>query len=166
MPSLVADDNLTTEAVWIASGPYRLEGELTYAAGPAVGAVAIAGPHPLLGGSMRNNVVRGLADGLARRGVATLRFNYRGVGNSDGPAADVAAHLAEFWATSHVADEPSYRHDFIAAAGFMRNTLGDRIPKALIGYSFGCSLLAHRRRRRQPVGPRRSDSRNPRLRRL
>lgn len=143
MPSLAPDDTLTVEAIWFSSGPRRLEGELTYASGPAVGLAVIAGPHPLLGGSMQNNVVRGLAEGLARRGVATLRFNYRGVGNSDGPAADVAAHLAEFWATSHVADEPGYREDFAAAADFLRDGLGGRSPAALIGYSFGCSLLPY-----------------------
>jgi hypothetical protein len=42
--------------------------------------VVLAGPHPLLGGTLHNNVVRGLGDGPARGGLATLRFNYRGVG--------------------------------------------------------------------------------------
>jgi alpha/beta superfamily hydrolase len=143
MPSRAPGDTLTAEAIWFRSGPYRLEGELAYAGGSAAGAAVIAGPHPLLGGSMQNNVVRGLAEGLARRGVVTLRFNYRGVGNSGGPPADVAGHLAEFWATSHVADEPAYRDDFAAAADFLRDALGDGVPAARIGYSFGCSLLPH-----------------------
>jgi alpha/beta superfamily hydrolase len=141
MPSLAHDDHLTTEAVRFPSGRYGLEGELTYDSRPAVGVAAIAGPHPLLGGSMRNNVVCGLADGLARRGVATLRFNYRGVGNSDGPAGDVVDNLARFWATSHVAEEAGYRDDFAAAAAFLRCALGCRFPAALVGYSFGCSVL-------------------------
>jgi alpha/beta superfamily hydrolase len=142
MPSPVPADALIAEAIWLRSGAYHLEGELAYA-GVAAGAAIIAGPHPLLGGSMRNNVVRGLAEGLARRGVVTLRFNYRGVGASDGPRVDVAARLAEFWATSHVADEPAYRDDFAAAVEFLRDALGDGLPSARIGYSFGCSLLPH-----------------------
>jgi alpha/beta superfamily hydrolase len=142
MPSLAPADALTVEAIGFRSGPYRLEGELVYAEGQPVGVALLAGPHPLLGGSMRNNVVRGLAEGLARRGVATVRFNYRGVGNSEGQSADVAGHLAEFWATSHVADEPAYRDDLAAAAAFLREALGEWLPSALIGYSFGCSLLS------------------------
>jgi alpha/beta superfamily hydrolase len=92
---------------------------------------------------MRNNVIRGMADGLSRRGVATLRFDYRGVGDSDGPAVDVAGHLAEFWSTSRVANEPAYRADCTAAVAFLRNALGDGLQLALVGYSFGCSLLPH-----------------------
>jgi alpha/beta superfamily hydrolase len=133
-------DDLVVESVSFTAGAYGLEGELAYSDGPAAGGVVLAGPHPLLGGSMHNNVVRGLGDGLARRGLPTLRFNYRGVGGSQGPACDVAANLAAFWTTSHVADEPAYRDDLAAAVAFWRGTAGGADP-ALIGYSFGCSLL-------------------------
>jgi uncharacterized protein len=142
MASLARDDSVTTEAVWFYSGKYRLEGELTYPDGVAVGAVVIAGPHPFLGGSMQNNVVCGLADGLPRRGVALLKFNYRGVGNSDGPSADVTADLIEFLATSHSADEATYRDDLASAGAYLRESLDQSMPLALIGYSFGCSLLS------------------------
>jgi alpha/beta superfamily hydrolase len=142
MPSLCPPDALVVESVRFASGPYWLEGELAYAdAGPPTGAALLAGPHPLLGGHMHNNVVRGLGDGLARRGLATLRFNYRGVGGSEGPAADTAAHLARFWETSRVPDEAHHRDDFAAALPFLRTTVGDALPLAMVGYSYGCSLL-------------------------
>lgn len=142
MSPLAPDDAAVVESVRFPSGPFRLEGELVYAENsPALGAAAIAGPHPLLGGTMRNNVVNGLVDGLARRGVAALRFNYRGTGNSDGPRADIEQNLAEFWATSHVPQEPAYRQDLIAATDFLRETLGDCPLLGLVGYSFGCSLL-------------------------
>jgi alpha/beta superfamily hydrolase len=141
-PPAAADD-LVVESVFFPAGPYRLEGALAYAGGaPAECGVVVAGPHPLLGGSMDNNVVRALGGGLAARGVPTLRFNYRGVGGSEGVPADVAAHLAEFWATSHVADEPAFREDLAAAAAFLRDAAGGAGP-ALVGYSFGCSLLPH-----------------------
>jgi len=74
----------------------------------ARGAVVIAGPHPLLGGNMRNNVVRCLGDGLAEMGFLTLRFDYRGVGRSRGPQGDVTRHLAEFWKTSHAPGEMDF----------------------------------------------------------
>jgi alpha/beta superfamily hydrolase len=135
-------DTVVTELVRFASGPHRLEGELLYPeAAPPTGAVVVANPHPLLGGDMHNNVVRGLGDGLAGRGLAALRFNYRGVGGSGGPRADVAEHLARFWETSHVADELELHADVDAAVAFLRAALPDGLPLAAVGYSFGCALL-------------------------
>ena len=46
--------------------------------------VVICHPHPLHGGSMDNNVVLALAMGLVEEGFVTLRFNFRGVGGSEG----------------------------------------------------------------------------------
>jgi hypothetical protein len=142
MPTLCAPEALVREAVSFQAGQYRLEGELAYpeAAAPA-GAVVLAGPHPLLGGSMDNNVVRALAEGLARRGRATLRFNYRGVGGSEGPAVDPTERVARFWETSHVPDELNHQADLAGAVAFLRCVVGPEMPLALIGYSFGCSLL-------------------------
>jgi alpha/beta superfamily hydrolase len=142
MPPASAD-TLATESVRFEAGPFPLEGELAYAEAPPRGVAVVAGPHPLLGGDMRNNVVRGLAEGLARRGVPTLRFNYRGVGGSGGPPVAVTSDLAEFWATSHVRGEQDFRDDLAAAVAFARTALGDGLPLALVGYSFGCSLLPH-----------------------
>jgi alpha/beta superfamily hydrolase len=142
MPPHCPSDALVVESVRFASGPYRLEGELAYGeAGAPVGAVLLAGPHPLLGGHMGNNVVRGLGDGLARRGYVTLCFNYRGVGGSEGPPVDTAAHLARFWETSRVPDEAHHQDDLAAARDFLRWAAGDGLPLALAGYSYGCSLL-------------------------
>ncbi len=41
-------------------------------------------PHPLHGGSMQNKVVHTLARAFGDLGMATLRFNFRGVGGSRG----------------------------------------------------------------------------------
>jgi alpha/beta superfamily hydrolase len=131
------------EAIRFRSGALSLEGRLDYPeSGDVCGAVALAGPHPMLGGDLTNNVVRGLCAGLAGRGLAVLSFNYRGVGGSEGPPPDVAASLARFWATSHTADEDHYAADFRAAAAELTALVGTELPTALVGYSFGCSLLA------------------------
>jgi alpha/beta superfamily hydrolase len=141
MPLPCPPEDLVVEAVRFATGDCRLEGELVYPPGGPVGLVVLAGPHPLLGGSMHNNVVRGLGDGLAQHGLATLRFNYRGVGGSEGPTGDVAGNLAAFWQTSRTPDEPHYRADLNAACAFLRSVAGPNLPLGLVGYSFGCTLL-------------------------
>ena len=41
-------------------------------------------PHPLMGGTMDNKVVTTLARALRETGIPTLRFNFRGVGASEG----------------------------------------------------------------------------------
>lgn len=55
------------------------------AAGQAVrGMAVIAHPHPLFGGTMDNKVVQTLARAFVQSGWTALRFNFRGVGASEG----------------------------------------------------------------------------------
>jgi uncharacterized protein len=51
---------------------------------PAKGAAVICHPHPLYGGSMDNKVVTTLARCCTDAGLDALRFNFRGVGHSQG----------------------------------------------------------------------------------
>jgi alpha/beta superfamily hydrolase len=51
---------------------------------PARGTAVIAHPHPLFGGTMDNKVVQTLARAFVQEGWAALRFNFRGVGASEG----------------------------------------------------------------------------------
>ena len=52
--------------------------------GPIRAAVVFAHPHPQFGGTMHTKAVFQGAKGLARIGCAVLRFNFRGVGASEG----------------------------------------------------------------------------------
>jgi hypothetical protein len=47
-------------------------------------AAVVCHPHPLYGGNMRNPLIAAIARALAERGFVTLRFNFRGVGRSEG----------------------------------------------------------------------------------
>jgi len=60
-----------------------LEAEATIPDGARTG-VLLAHPHPLHGGSMRSLVTSELFRTLPGRGLAVVRFNFRGVGGSDG----------------------------------------------------------------------------------
>jgi alpha/beta superfamily hydrolase len=53
-----------------------------------VAAAVVCHPHPRGGGTVNNNVVYRLAKALVDGGVATLRFNFRGVGTSSGTYAE------------------------------------------------------------------------------
>jgi uncharacterized protein len=48
------------------------------------GTAVIAHPHPLFGGTMENKVVQTLARSFVQSGWRSLRFNFRGVGASEG----------------------------------------------------------------------------------
>ncbi|MBM4337668.1 MAG: alpha/beta fold hydrolase [Deltaproteobacteria bacterium] len=107
VPIVVPASGLVLEGVW-----QKGEGR---------GAV-IAPPHPEYGGSLENPVVSELAYALYKAGVASLRFNWRGVGASQGAiSADAAA-----------ADE-----DYLAALEQVCETAG--VPVIASGYSFGAA---------------------------
>jgi alpha/beta superfamily hydrolase len=130
------------ERVRIPAPPDSLEGELLYPAeGNPYGAVVLAGPHPFLGGTMHNNVVRSLSDDLAGRGLSCLRFNYRGPFEGSGQTKDLADQLANFWRFSRLPGEQDHAKELHAAINFLRGVIGEQLPLALIGYSFGCTLL-------------------------
>ena len=50
----------------------------------AQGVAVVAHPHPLYGGTMDNKVITTLAKVFVERGLATYRFNFRGVGATEG----------------------------------------------------------------------------------
>lgn len=86
------------------------------------GGVVIAPPHPLYGGSMDSPVVSEIAWACARAGLASLRFNWRGVGASGGTSSGDADHA---------------RADYAAALAQLASTVPGRLLAA--GYSFGAA---------------------------
>jgi uncharacterized protein len=111
---------MTEQPVTFTSDSLTLEGLLARPDGAAdtPGAV-VCHPHPLYGGSMQNNVVDAILDALWQLGYATLRFNFRGVGRSEGEhdggpgeAADASAALAYLLA------QPGVRRSGAIMAGY------------------------------------------------
>lgn len=70
------------EKITIPVGQHRLEGY--WQAGALGKGVVITHPHPLYGGTMNNPVVETVQRAFQQRGYASLRFNFRGVGSSQG----------------------------------------------------------------------------------
>jgi len=72
-------------SVFLAGPAGRLEALLWTASGGSSDlAAVVCHPHPLFAGTMHNKVVYRTAKALQRRGVPVLRFNFRGVGMSEG----------------------------------------------------------------------------------
>lgn len=62
----------------------RLEGRYHHAKQPNAPVALVLHPHPLHGGTMNNRVVHALYTRFQNMGFSTLRFNFRGVGRSQG----------------------------------------------------------------------------------
>jgi alpha/beta superfamily hydrolase len=80
----------------------------------------VAHPLPTMGGTMENKVVTTLAKTFAELGFAALRFNFRGVGNSEG----------EFDSGNGEVE------DVLAVVRHVREKYG-HLPLILSGFSFG-----------------------------
>lgn len=69
----------------IFNGPEgRLEGRYHQTRNATAPVALLLHPHPLHGGTMNNKVVYSLYQSFVRQGFAVLRFNFRGVGRSQG----------------------------------------------------------------------------------
>jgi alpha/beta superfamily hydrolase len=77
-------NQLTAQAVTFNAGDLALEGALHLPDKTPAPGVVVCHPHPLYGGDMDNNVVMAACQSLVERGIAALRFNFRGAGNSEG----------------------------------------------------------------------------------
>jgi alpha/beta superfamily hydrolase len=94
----------------IFNGPEgRLEGRYVHSKTENAPIVLLLHPHPQGGGTMNNKVVYNLFNSFTQLGFSALRFNFRGVGRSQGrfdngigELADAAAALD--WVQSHNAD--------------------------------------------------------------
>jgi alpha/beta superfamily hydrolase len=76
--------NAQTERLELAGEAGRIQLLRDQPEGVARGTVVIAHPHPLYGGSMDNKVVQTLARAFVQCGWSAVRFNFRGVGASEG----------------------------------------------------------------------------------
>ncbi len=86
----------------------------------------ICHPHPLHGGTMDNKVVTTLARVYSELGIAAVRFNFRGVGASEGEHDDGAGEV----------------DDLLAVAAWAGSHFGTRRP-LLAGFSFGSSVAGN-----------------------
>ena len=107
---LTTDDGITLEA------------EVAPAAGDVRAGMVLCHPHPQMGGTMRSIVISALFDALPPVGVTCLRFNFRGVEESEGSYDD--GNLE--------------RVDVETAVAALRDRLSaESVPVIVAGWSFG-----------------------------
>lgn len=88
------------ETVQMIEGPAgQLELVLALSVGEGGDAIAVVcHPHPLYGGTMHNKIVTTLTKMFQHKGAHTVRFNFRGVGRSEGHYANGEGELDDLMA--------------------------------------------------------------------
>lgn len=116
---------IAERAVRIGASPRRLDARLAIPAGATAGTV-VCHPHPEYGGTMDSSIVVAVVRALAASGVATLRFDFGGVGASEGRYDGGVAEV----------------DDVLAALAALGEALPPDATLAVAGYSFGALVAA------------------------
>jgi alpha/beta superfamily hydrolase len=111
------------EKVFIPSTGIQLEGLLSMQEASSFrGGVILCHPHPQYGGDMDHPVITTAVEAASQEGFSTLRFNFRGVGESEGSYGEGIGE----------------REDVKAVADYLYSRLkNNHSPLILVGYSFG-----------------------------
>ena len=117
------DGIMKEEPITFQSDGLRIEGLVGRQSGES--GVVITHPHSLYGGTMHNQVVETLVRAYQDKGLTTLRFNFRGVGESEG----------------RYSEGKGEKKDVISALRYLHDL--DKSDVALAGYSFGAWVNAH-----------------------
>lgn len=97
-----------------------LEGVLQeHRGGPPAFVAVVCHPHPLYGGTMHNKVAHRVASALHELGATVLRFNFRGVGHSEGTHDQGRGELDDARAALHwVRDRHPHARQWLAGFSF------------------------------------------------
>ena len=122
--------------VFFNGGAGRLEGRFHKSENPRAPLVLILHPHPAQGGTMNNRVTYAMLQAFVNMGFSVLRFNYRGVGNSQGEIDGTGVgELA----------------DAIIALDWLQNIDSESSVCWIAGYSFGAWIAAQLLMRRPEI---------------
>jgi len=103
----------------IINGPAgRLEGRYTHSKTPNAPLALILHPHPEHGGTMNNKITYYMFQTFAERGFSTLRFNFRGVGRSQGVHDRGEGELSDAAAALDWMQELNPNAPYVWVAGF------------------------------------------------
>lgn len=115
--------NAQTEYLLLNGPAGPIEVALDRPAGDSRGHAVIAHPHPLFGGTLSNKVVQTLGRAAVQGGWTAVRFNFRGVGRSEGQYDEGRGELDDLLSV-------------------IEGVAGDG-PLCLAGFSFGAFVTSH-----------------------
>jgi alpha/beta superfamily hydrolase len=110
--------NANTQRLFVAGPAGQIECAIDLPAKPPVGTAVVCHPHPQHGGTMDNKVVQTLARAVLQLGWRSVRFNFRGIGASQGSWDDGVGEI----------------DDAMAVIDAQRDSAA---PLLLAGFSFG-----------------------------
>jgi uncharacterized protein len=113
----------------------RLEGRYNHNRGDRAPIALVMHPHPQHGGTMNNRLVYSLFHAFTRAGFSTLRFNFRGVGKSQGEYDGAEGELA----------------DAASALDWLQQTNPDAREVWVGGFSFGAYVAMQMLMRRPEI---------------
>ena len=114
-----------SETILIEFADGVLEGVISLVDEPNQPGLVLCHPHPLMGGSMDDSRIVTLSNAAVSAGINMLRFNFRGVGRSQGRFGQGIGEI----------------QDIIRAMNYLRNHVHtDNTRIGLLGYSFGGSI--------------------------
>ncbi len=102
----------------------RLEGRFQPGTRPRAPVAMILHPHPQAGGTMNDRITMAMYKTFVNRGFATLRFNFRGVGRSQGSFDNGIGELS----------------DAAAALDWVQSIHAEASVTWIAGYSFGALI--------------------------
>lgn len=121
------------------------------------GCAVVCHPHPLHGGTLQNKVAHTLARSFTGQGFASLRFNFRGVGESSGEFDEGRGELedalaAVSWLTARYPGKPLWISGFSFGAAVAIQAAIQCTPAGLVSIAPAIFRLTGTLRR-QPVCP-------------
>jgi alpha/beta superfamily hydrolase len=139
-------------------GPCQLEGLLSLTDNEPNGLALICHPHPLYQGTMHNKVVTTLARAAAECGYASLRFNFRGVGKSEGSYGEGIGELEDAKAAlafllEHASPSPTSEMSTLPQEESVNliEVSTFRKPVIIMGFSFGGYIATELAAQMQPA---------------
>ncbi len=121
----------------IINGPDgRIEGQYRKSKKSDAPVAIVLHPHPLQGGNMNNRIVYSMFNAFAERGFSVLRFNFRGVGRSQGKFDSGIGELSD----------AAYAFDW------MQQNNPASLFSWIGGYSFGALISMQLMMRRPEIG--------------
>jgi alpha/beta superfamily hydrolase len=127
--------NKNSQKFYLTGHAGKMECLLDEPDGAARGIALVAHPHPLYGGTMDNKVAQTLARTFVGLGYVTARFNFRGVGESEGVYDDGRGEVDDM--------EVMLDHMLKEYPG---------LPFTLTGFSFGTFVQAQLQQRLEAQG--------------